>query len=102
MRESSGVTLCVLCSNIRLYESCSPSNSLEGVSGDVYGNFEGGSWDEYIVQRASELAVNIHNISACNILETSLDKTLDNGISKDHSRDDVNWMETVVTCENTT
>nr|XP_027063641.1 proteasome activator subunit 4 isoform X1 [Coffea arabica] len=95
VRESIGVTLCVLCSNIRLHESCSPSNSLEGVRGDVYGNFEGGSWDEYIVQRASELAVNIHNISACDILETSSDKTLHNGISKDHSRDDVNWMETV-------
>lgn len=99
MRESIGIALCVLCSNIRLHESCTPNNYREGASGDAYGNFEAGRWDQYLVQRASEHVMSIQINGACDILESPSDKILDNGMSKDHSRDDVNWMETVVTCE---
>lgn len=97
VRESIGVTLSVLCSNIRLHESFSHLSSHNGGSTDASKNLEVGNWDQYLVQRASELAMTIQNVSPSDISEILTDQMTDNEITKDHSRDGVNWMETVVT-----
>lgn len=60
-----------------------------------------GSWDQYLVKRASELVTKIQSVSASESLEISTEKILENGMSSDHSKDDVRWMETVSFCLHT-
>ncbi|CAI9088127.1 OLC1v1022373C1 [Oldenlandia corymbosa var. corymbosa] len=95
VRESIGVALCVLCSNVRLNEFFAPKNSSEESLADAHGSVNAGNWDKYLVQRASELVLNIQNTSAADIMEVQIDIISDNGKSHDHSRDEVNWMETL-------
>lgn len=96
VRESIGVTLSVICSNIRLHQSFSCPSFSNGDTSDVHETLAVRNWDQYLVQEASELAMTIQNISPSDISEIPKDKMTDNKIPKDHARDDVNWIETVL------
>ncbi|KAI3456750.1 hypothetical protein Pfo_013413 [Paulownia fortunei] len=94
VREAIGVTLSVLCSNLRLSVSFDNDHLHEGgaSSTDVKA---AGCWDQYLVKRASELVTKIQNVSVSETLEIPTDKILENGMSSDHSKDDIKWMETL-------
>lgn len=89
VRESIGVTLSILCSNIRL---C--------VSSGNYGyedyKFGGQSWDQYLTYHASELVINVQIASQSDKMEMMQTDTIHgNGIVNANSQDDVKWMETL-------
>lgn len=97
MREAIGVTLSVLCSNLRLYASCCNGQLHEGGASTTDID-DLGCWNQYLVKRASELVTKIQNISASETLEIPAEEISENGVSSDHSKDDVRWMETVSFC----
>lgn len=86
----------MICSNIRLHQSFSCLSFPNGDTSDTQKNLAVGNWDEYLVQEATKLAISIQNISPSDISEIPKDKMEDAKIPKDHARDDVNWIETVV------
>ncbi|CAK9180714.1 unnamed protein product [Ilex paraguariensis] len=94
VRESIGVSLSVLCSNLRLYASFPHNHSNEVGSGGVDKKI-GVSWDQYLIGQASELVMNIQNTSPSHSLVVSSDTVLDIGISNGNGQDDVKWMETL-------
>jgi proteasome activator subunit 4 len=96
VREAIGVTLSVLCSNIRLYASSHPDHSHEGGNSDVNYQHKEGSWVKFLIERASELVMNIQNTSQSDNLETTTDARDQNGHLNGDSKDDVKWMETVL------
>lgn len=61
----------------------------------------GGSWDRYLIEQASELVLNLQNISVSETMEFATNKISDNGTSIDHSQDDIKWMETVFIYQST-
>ncbi|MCL7043140.1 hypothetical protein MKW94_011680, partial [Papaver nudicaule] len=89
VREAIGVTLSVVCSNIRL-STFTHNHSDEGGSTVDY-SFKRENWDQLLTQRASELAANIQNAGQAISLESV---TRDNGLSDSESQD-VKWMETI-------
>lgn len=91
VREAIGVTLSVLCSNIRLHTTFT-SNHSHG--GDGF-KIEERSWDQFLVERASELVISIQNASHSDKMEIQKDRSPDNGLVNGESQDDVKWMETV-------
>ncbi|GLT53719.1 hypothetical protein SLA2020_269720 [Shorea laevis] len=93
VREAIGVTLSVLCSNIRLYASSDPDQSHEGGNSNVNYQLKEGSWVKFLIERASDLVMNIQNKS--DNLETPPDATDQNEHLKGDSKDDVKWMETL-------
>ncbi|PHU12877.1 Proteasome activator subunit 4 [Capsicum chinense] len=95
VRESIGVTLSVLCSNIRLQGSCNLVHPHEVGTSSVHRKVEAGNWDHYLVERASELVVKIQNFSQSDTLDVQTDRISDNGVSSEQSHDDVKWMETL-------
>ncbi|XP_057983590.1 proteasome activator subunit 4 [Malania oleifera] len=95
VREAIGVTLSVLCSNIRLHTSFAHNHLLEVENSNVDGLSKGESWDQFLMEHASELVSNIQNTSQSDNLETQTDINPENGSSVGDSRDDVKWMETL-------
>ncbi|KAM3302669.1 proteasome activator subunit 4 [Capsicum chacoense] len=95
VRESIGVTLSVLCSNIRLQGSCNLVHPHEVGTSSVHRKVEAGNWDHNLVERASELVVKIQNFSQSDTLDVQTDRISDNGVSSEQSHDDVKWMETL-------
>ncbi|KAG5550916.1 hypothetical protein RHGRI_009372 [Rhododendron griersonianum] len=91
VREAIGVTLSVLCSNIRLHTTFT-GNHLHG--GDGF-KIEERSWDQFLVERASELVISIQNASQSDKMEIQKDRSPDNGLVNGESQDDVKWMETL-------
>lgn len=94
MREAIGVTLSVLCSNLRLYATCG-SDHLNEVGASTSDISAAGSWEQYLVKQASELVTKIQNVSASESLDIPSEKISENGMSSEHSKDDIRWMETV-------
>ncbi|GLT79522.1 hypothetical protein SLA2020_510070 [Shorea laevis] len=95
VREAIGVTLSVLCSNIRLYMSSVQYHSHEREIIDVDSQLKEENWVQLLTERASELVVNIQNSSLCDILNPSADADTPNGYQNGDSQDDVKWMETL-------
>ncbi|GKV36472.1 hypothetical protein SLEP1_g44600 [Rubroshorea leprosula] len=95
VREAIGVTLSVLCSNIRLYMSSVQYHSHEREITDVDNQLKEENWVQLLTERASELVVNIQNSSLCDILNPSADADTPNGYQNGDSQDDVKWMETL-------
>ncbi|KAK4484733.1 hypothetical protein RD792_007326 [Penstemon davidsonii] len=93
VRESIGVTLSVICSNLRICQSFGNDHLHEGGASSTTDVRVEGFWGQYLVKRASELVTNIQNISASE--EIATEKISQNGTSADHSQDDVKWMETL-------
>jgi len=91
VREAIGVTLSVLCSNIRLHTTFTNNHSH-----DVDGSkIEERSWGHFLVEHASELVTSIQNASQSDKMEIQKDKSPDNGLVNGDSQDDVKWMETL-------
>ncbi|KAL8135505.1 hypothetical protein AgCh_010229 [Apium graveolens] len=89
VRESIGVALSVLCSNLRLHANFADSNLHEE------GKLKAGSWDRFLVERASELVANIQHASQSDNMEIAEGASSEKGFSTGDSLDDVKWMETV-------
>lgn len=89
VRESIGVALSVLCSNLRLHANFADSNLHEE------GNLKAGSWDRFLVERASELVANIQHASQSDNMEMAEGTSSEKGFLSGDSLDDVKWMETV-------
>ncbi|KAF3973789.1 hypothetical protein ACB098_06G003200 [Castanea mollissima] len=94
VRETIGVTLSVLCSNIRLYALSDNHRSHEGGNNDVNNQLME-SWIELLTERASQVLMNIQNASHSVTLETSRDISAPDMQLNGHSQDDVKWMETL-------
>lgn len=87
VRETVGVTLSVLCSNIRLYTSF----TLGGGNNDVDNQVKEETWVQILTERASELVLNIQNASQSDNMEVQTDLSSENG----DSYNDIKWMETL-------
>ncbi|KAK2971931.1 hypothetical protein RJ640_004951 [Escallonia rubra] len=94
VRESVGVTLSVLCSNIRLHTSFALTHSHDGRNSGVDGKL-GGSWDQLLIEQASQLVASLQNASQSDNLETPIDTSPEDGVSNGNSRDEIKWMETL-------
>ncbi|CAK9321738.1 unnamed protein product [Citrullus colocynthis] len=88
VREAIGVTLSVVCSNIRLHASHPHDHSNE----DVHGKLKEERWVKLLIEHATQAVKNIHNSSHSFNLDTS---KVQNGHSNVDSEDDVKWMETL-------
>ncbi|XVF70972.1 hypothetical protein PTKIN_Ptkin11bG0205100 [Pterospermum kingtungense] len=95
VREAIGVTLSVLCSNIRLHASCSHDHSNESGKTDMDIPLKEENWVRLLTERASEVVVNIQNSSLSDVLDTSSDINIKNGYQNGDSQDDAKWMETL-------
>ncbi|KAH9652584.1 proteasome activator subunit 4 [Citrus sinensis] len=93
VREAIGVTLSVLCSNIRLHASFSHEYSHEGVNSDIDNYLKEERWVQFLTERASESVTNIQNNNHSDNLEVSANCSTQNGHLKGDSQDDVKWME---------
>ncbi|KAG9159869.1 hypothetical protein Leryth_007864 [Lithospermum erythrorhizon] len=95
VRESIGVAMSVLCSNIRLHSSFTSSSDEKGVTNDEDNVLRRGTWDTYLAQHASELATNIQESYHSENVEMSVGKSSENGLSSEQPQDDIKWMETL-------
>ncbi|GMI63857.1 proteasome activating protein 200 [Hibiscus trionum] len=96
VREAIGVTLSVLCSNIRLHVSSSQDHSNERGETEINNNqLKQENWVQLITERASEVVVNIQNSSLSDGSDSSTDINIRNTHQNGDSQDDVKWMETL-------
>ncbi|XP_017980189.1 PREDICTED: proteasome activator subunit 4 isoform X1 [Theobroma cacao] len=95
VREAIGVTLSVLCSNIRLHASSSQDHSNDRGKTNINNQLKEENWVQLLTERASELVVNIQNSSLSDVIDTSTDISTKNGYQNGDSQDDVKWMETL-------
>ncbi|XP_058787950.1 proteasome activator subunit 4 [Vicia villosa] len=97
VREALGVTLSVLCSNIRLYHSSDHDNLDDKRTNDVDNNLiKDESWVQYLTERAAEAVVNIQIASQSDKAVNSIDTSSQNGHVDGDSQDDMKWMETLL------
>ncbi|KAG2678329.1 hypothetical protein I3760_12G138800 [Carya illinoinensis] len=94
VREAVGVTLSVLCSNIRLYAISDHHHSREGANNDVNNRLMEDCF-QILTEKASHVLTNIQNASHCVNLETSRDISAPDVHLNGDSQDNVKWMETV-------
>ncbi|XP_031493399.1 proteasome activator subunit 4 isoform X1 [Nymphaea colorata] len=95
VREAIGVTLSVLCSNIRLLTAFRHMHSQESSEQIATYSIGDTSWDHHLIKRASELAANIQNTNQSLSLDPQTELTLENGHENDVVKDDIKWMETL-------
>ncbi|KAF9589945.1 hypothetical protein IFM89_029561 [Coptis chinensis] len=94
VREAVGVSLTVLCSNIRLYESFTHDHSDEELAYKVDNTLGRGRWDQLLTDQACELAKSIQKMCASESSELQGERT-QNGLLSDETQEDVKWMETM-------
>ncbi|OMO83857.1 Armadillo-like helical [Corchorus capsularis] len=94
VREAIGVSLSVLCSNIRLHMSSLQYHLVERGS-DIYVQLKEENWVQLLTDRASKVVVNIQNSSLSDVLDSLTDINARNGYPNADSQDDVKWMETL-------
>uniref|UniRef100_A0A7N0VL51 Proteasome activator subunit 4 n=1 Tax=Kalanchoe fedtschenkoi TaxID=63787 RepID=A0A7N0VL51_KALFE len=92
VRETVGVALSVLCSNIRLNISFSADScNWEEIAAECSLTNEE-NWAHLLTQRAYDLVKNIQKANQSDSLEM---QTSDDAVSNGHSEDDSKWMETL-------
>ncbi|XP_027335262.1 proteasome activator subunit 4 [Abrus precatorius] len=96
VRESLGVTLSVLCSNIRLYHSSHHDNACDERNGNVDGMMKDESWVQFLTERAAEAVVNIQIATQSDKVVNPVDTSSQNGHVDGDSQDDMKWMETLL------
>ncbi|GAU13463.1 hypothetical protein TSUD_127600 [Trifolium subterraneum] len=96
VREALGVTLSVLCSNIRLYHSSNRDNVGDEKTNDVDDLIKDESWVQYLTERAAEAVVNIQIASQSDKAVNPIDTSSQNGHLDGDSQDDMKWMETLL------
>ncbi|XP_039061137.1 proteasome activator subunit 4-like [Hibiscus syriacus] len=96
VREAIGVTLSVLCSNIRLHVSSSQDHSNERGTTEINNNqLKQENCVQLLIKRASDVVLNIQNSSLSDGSDNSTDKNIRTAIQNGDSQDDVKWMETL-------
>uniref|UniRef100_A0A0D9WPL0 Proteasome activator subunit 4 n=1 Tax=Leersia perrieri TaxID=77586 RepID=A0A0D9WPL0_9ORYZ len=82
VREAIGVTMCIACSNMRLFRLFRQENS-KNISGDVIMTEQAGNenWSKQLTDGATELSVSIQN-SISKYLELIPDSATENGLDK--------------------
>lgn len=93
VREAIGITLSVLCSNIRLH--LSSAHDCEEAS-EIDNQLKEEKWVLVMKDRASDVVTNIQNTSPADNLETAGQTAFQNGYLNGDAQDDVKWMETVL------
>ncbi|KAG9448800.1 hypothetical protein H6P81_008765 [Aristolochia fimbriata] len=88
VREAIGVSLSILCSNMRLFLSHKAAENSNCVPKDT------GGWNYLLTERASEVAVSVLNISQSEAAEP-LSLNYENGVSS-KQLEDIRWMETML------
>lgn len=96
MREALGVTLSVLCSNIRLYHSSHHDNASDGRNSNVDSLMKDESWVQLLTERAAEAVVNIQIATQSDKVVNPIDTSSQNGHLDGDSQDDMKCMETVL------
>ncbi|KAK2440847.1 proteasome activator subunit [Trifolium repens] len=96
VREALGVTLSVLCSNIRLYHSSHRDNVGDEKTNDVDDLMKDESWVQYLTERAAEAVVNIQIASQSDKAVNPIETSSQNGHLDGDSQDDMKWMETLL------
>ncbi|CAL5202430.1 unnamed protein product [Lathyrus oleraceus] len=97
VREALGVTLSVLCSNIRLYDSTDHDNVDDERTNNVDNNLiKDESWVQYLIERAAEAVVNIQIASQSDKAVNPIDTSSQNGHVDGDSQNDMKWMETLL------
>ncbi|XP_047151805.1 proteasome activator subunit 4 [Vigna umbellata] len=92
VREALGVTLSVLCSNIRLYHS----SHQDGRSDNVDSLMQDENWVQFLTERAAEAVVNIQIATQSDKVVNPVDGGSQNGHVDGDSQDDMKWMETLL------
>eukprot|EP00262_Sarcandra_glabra_P003482 TRINITY_DN14214_c0_g1_i1.p1 TRINITY_DN14214_c0_g1~~TRINITY_DN14214_c0_g1_i1.p1 ORF type:complete len:1823 (-),score=279.41 TRINITY_DN14214_c0_g1_i1:199-5139(-) len=95
VREAIGVTLSVLCSNMRLFASCTLIHPHEEGKDNVDDSLRKESWNQLLIERASKLAMNIQNVNQFDNMESPADLIRENGFPSSELQEDVRWMETM-------
>ncbi|KAK7305308.1 hypothetical protein VNO77_43212 [Canavalia gladiata] len=96
VREALGVTLSVLCSNIRLYHSSHHDNACDERNGNVDSLMKDESWVLFLTERAAEAVVNIQIATQSDKVVNPIDTSSQNGHLDGDSQDDMKWMETLL------
>lgn len=94
VREAIGVTMSIVCSNIRLYSSF--GNHSTGANAFIDKQLKEEQWRLLLTGRASEMVINIQKTSPSDNLEIPTSAIPQNGSSNGDVQDDVKWMETVL------
>ncbi|KDP36327.1 hypothetical protein JCGZ_09542 [Jatropha curcas] len=94
VREAIGVTLSILCSNVRLHSSFAHNHSSEGANVDVDNQLKEENWVLVLTERASDMVTNIQKTSPLDNLEIPTRTVPQNGSLNADAQDDVKWMET--------
>ncbi|XP_073268690.1 proteasome activator subunit 4 isoform X1 [Populus alba] len=94
VREAIGVTLSVLCSNIRLHLSSAHDYSCEEAS-EIDNQLKEEKWVLILTHRATDVVTNIQNTSPADNLEIAGHTAFQNGSLNGDAQDDVKWMETL-------
>ncbi|KAF7816036.1 proteasome activator subunit 4-like [Senna tora] len=96
VREALGVTLSVLCSNIRQYHSSHHDISFDEGQSNIDNSLKDESWVQCLTERAAEAVVNIQNATQSDKATSPMDTNLENGHLDGDSQDDMKWMETLL------
>ena len=96
VREAIGVTLSILCSNIRLHLSLAQDHLSDGAYAEVVNLLKDENWVVLLTERASDVVTNIQKTSPSDNLETPTRTVPENDILNGDAQDDVKWMETVL------
>ncbi|XP_061367392.1 proteasome activator subunit 4 isoform X1 [Gastrolobium bilobum] len=96
VREALGVTLSVLCSNIRLYHSSQHDSACDGKNSNVDNLMKDESWVQFLTERAAEAVVNIQIATQSDKALNPIDASSQNGHLDGDSQDDMKWMETLL------
>lgn len=98
VREAIGVTLSVICSNMRLSKTSEP---LREVTGDTVMSDATASacenWAKLVTEKAHELSFNIQSTNQSNKIDSTLESAQGTGL-KDTDTEDAKTMETVCLC----
>lgn len=92
VREVIGVTLSVLCSNMRLF-SMARHTHVQGEG--MVESLQQEDWATTIIETASTSAMNIHSANQVGILETATEMAHENGCTNTESQTDIKRMETM-------
>uniref|UniRef100_A0A2C9WGL5 Proteasome activator Blm10 middle HEAT repeats region domain-containing protein n=1 Tax=Manihot esculenta TaxID=3983 RepID=A0A2C9WGL5_MANES len=93
--EAIGVTLSILCSNIRLHLSIAHNHSSEDANADFDKLLKEENWVLFLTERASDVVTNIQKTSPLDNLEIPTRTVPQNGSLNGDAQDDVKWMETL-------
>ncbi|KAG0467335.1 hypothetical protein HPP92_018915 [Vanilla planifolia] len=94
VREAIGVTLSVLCSNLRLFAMHACKGFHRHDENVIMKSLQNDNWAKMLTERAYECAINIQSSSQFESLETLSDMS-ENGFANTESKTDIRRMETL-------